>query len=151
MERKMTELCEVSQIGRVGKIKEVGQNLLISIASDASYKTDDEWVDRTNWIEHTIFARQEGMLAWARENLKPGELVFVRSTPSQSSWEKDGEKALRRHVLGQRAAPGGHQGQPEEHRGGGEAGRTEAHPQIRAPEGPAPPDSARAHASYRPC
>ncbi|MCA6105374.1 single-stranded DNA-binding protein [Bradyrhizobium australafricanum] len=88
----MTQLCEVNQIGRVGKIKEVGQNLMISVASDASYKKDGEWVDRANWVEHTIFARQDGMLKWAGETLKPGDLVFVRSTPSQSSWEKDGEK-----------------------------------------------------------
>ncbi|WP_410469839.1 hypothetical protein [Bradyrhizobium sp. 33ap4] len=62
----MTQLCEVNQIGRVGKIKEVGQNLMISIASNACYKKDGEWVDRVNWVEHTIFARQDGMLKWAK-------------------------------------------------------------------------------------
>jgi single-stranded DNA-binding protein len=82
----------VNQIGRVGKIKEVGQHLLVSVASDASYKKDGEWQDRTNWVEHTIFARQEGMLKWASEKLQPGDLVHVRSTPSQESWEQDGEK-----------------------------------------------------------
>ncbi len=88
----MTQLCEVNQIGRVGKIKEVGQNLLVSVASDASYKKDGEWQDRTNWVEHTIFARQEGMRKWANEKLQPGDLVHVRSTPSQQCWEQGGEK-----------------------------------------------------------
>ena len=38
MERKMTQLCELTQIGRIGNVKEVGQNLMISVASDASYR-----------------------------------------------------------------------------------------------------------------
>jgi single-strand DNA-binding protein len=89
----MSQLCQTIQIGRVGKIKEVGPNLLISVASDVGYKGDNgEWQDRTNWIEHTLFARQEGKIKWVRENLQVGDLVTVRSTPSQTSWEKDGEK-----------------------------------------------------------
>jgi single-stranded DNA-binding protein len=76
----MTQLCELTQIGRIGNVKEVGQNLMISVASDASYKKDGEWMNRANWIEHTVFG------------LQAGDLVFIRSTPSQTSWEKDGEK-----------------------------------------------------------
>ena len=87
----MSQLCEVTQIGRVGAIKEVGPNLIVSIASDASYNKDGEWVNRANWIEHTIFNRQEKTLEWARNNLAIGDLVFVRSTPSQSKYEKNGE------------------------------------------------------------
>jgi len=62
------------------------------VASDASYKKDGGWQDRTHWVEHTIFARQEGMLKWASEKLQLGDPVHVRSTPSQQSWEQDGEK-----------------------------------------------------------
>ena len=87
----MSQLCEVVQIGRVGKIKQVGPNLLVSVASDASYRKDGEWIDRANWIEHTIFASREGLMIWASDNLSPGDLVFVRSTPSQSSYKKDGQ------------------------------------------------------------
>jgi hypothetical protein len=32
------------------------------------------------------------MLKWANEKLQPGDLVHVRLTPSQQSWEQDGEK-----------------------------------------------------------
>jgi len=28
----MTQLCELTQIGRIGNVKEVGQNLMISVA-----------------------------------------------------------------------------------------------------------------------
>ena len=92
MERKMTQLCELTQIGRIGNVKEVGQNLMISVASDASYKKDGDWVNRANWIEHTVFGRRDKMKDWALDTLQSGDLVFIRSTPSQTSWEKDGEK-----------------------------------------------------------
>jgi len=87
----MTQLCELNQIGKVGKVKEVGKNLMVSVASDASFKKDGEWQNRTHWIEHTIFERQDATIKWARENLKPGDLVHVRSTAFQSEWEKDGQ------------------------------------------------------------
>jgi single-stranded DNA-binding protein len=90
----MSQLCQTIQVGRVGKIKEVGSNLIISIASDASYKKDGEWQDRTLWVEHTLFARQEATIKWAREKLQPGDLVSVRSTPSQTRWEKDGKECF---------------------------------------------------------
>jgi single-strand DNA-binding protein len=92
MERKMTQLCELTQIGRIGNVKEVGQNLMISVASDASYRRDGEWVNRANWIEHTVFGRRDKMKDWALDTLQAGDLVFIRSTPSQTTWEKDGEK-----------------------------------------------------------
>lgn len=87
----MTQLCEMTQIGRVGSVKEVGPNLIVSVASDASYNKNGEWVNKANWIEHTIFGRQEKVLEWVRDNLQPGDLVSVRSTPSQSKYERNGE------------------------------------------------------------
>ncbi len=77
----MIQLCEINQIGPVGKIKEVGPNLTISVASDASYKKDGEWQERTNWIEHKIFARQEGTLKWAREDEEDASTKLVRVIP----------------------------------------------------------------------
>jgi hypothetical protein len=82
MERKMTQLCEITKISRIGKLKEVGQNLMISVASDASYRRDGEWVNRANWIEHTVFGRRDNMKDWALDTLQAGGLVFIRSTPS---------------------------------------------------------------------
>lgn len=86
------QLCETSQIGRVGNIKEVGKNLMISVASDRGFKRDGEWIDKTNWIEYTVFGREEKRIEWLKANLKKGDLVYVRATPGQTSWkDKDGE------------------------------------------------------------
>ena len=65
---------------------------MISVASDARCRHDGEWVNRANWIEHTVFGRRDKMKDWALDTLQAGDLVFIRSTPSQTSWEKDGEK-----------------------------------------------------------
>ena len=48
-------------------------------------------VERTHWNEHMIFERQAGLLKWASDSLKPGDLVLARSTPFQTEWKKDGE------------------------------------------------------------
>jgi hypothetical protein len=77
----MTQHCELSQIGRIGKVKEVGQNLMISVASDASYKKDREWVNRANWIEHTVFGRRDRMKDWALDTLQSGDLVCSSARP----------------------------------------------------------------------
>ena len=88
----MAHLCEMNQIGHVASVKSVGKNLIVRIASNANYKNGEgAWVDRTHWNEHTIFERQGGLLKWASESLKPGDLVLVRSTPFQTEWKKDGE------------------------------------------------------------
>ena len=88
----MTHLNQHTQIGRIGKVRQVGDNVMVSIGSDASYKKDGEWISRAHWVEHTIFGRQDGLKKWVLEKLQPGDLVSVVSTPQQTSWEKDGEK-----------------------------------------------------------
>lgn len=83
-----SQLCELTQIGRIGNVKEVGQNLMISVASDASYRRDVEWMNRANWIEHTVFGRRDKMKDWALDTLQAGDLVFIRSTPSRDELKR---------------------------------------------------------------
>jgi hypothetical protein len=66
----MTQLCELAQIGRIGKVKEVGQNLMISVASDANYRREGEWMNRANWIGHTVFGRRDKMKDRALDTLR---------------------------------------------------------------------------------
>ena len=105
MERKMTQLCELTQIGRIVNLKEVGQNLMISAASDASYRRDGEWVNRANWIEHTVFGRRDKMKDWALDTLQAGDLVFIRSTPSQTNWARQRRRASARAPGQRRSLP----------------------------------------------
>ena len=67
---------------------------MISVASDASYRRDGEWMNRANWIEHTVFGRRE-MKDWALDTLQAGDLVFICSTPSQTSSREGQLEAVR--------------------------------------------------------
>ena len=56
----MSQLNTHIQVGRVGQLKEVGANLVITVCSNNPYKNGNgEWIDNPEWIEHTIFARQD--------------------------------------------------------------------------------------------
>jgi len=122
----MAHLCEMNQIGHVASVKTVGKNLIVRIASNANYKNGDgARVERTHWNDHTIFERQGGLLKWASESLKPGDLVLIRSTPFQTEWKRD---PLRSDFRGERALAADRQvGQK------GEAGRRSEIPQPAEP------------------
>jgi len=70
---------------------------MISVASDASYRRDGEWVNRANWIEHTVFGRRDKMKDWALDTLQAGDLVFIRSTPSLDELGEGRREAVRLH------------------------------------------------------
>ena len=88
----MTQLCELTQIGRVGAVKEVrpephdlgglGRQL-----QEGRRMGEPDELDRT-----TVFGRRDKMKDWALDTLQKGDLIYIRSTPSQTTWEKDSEK-----------------------------------------------------------
>ncbi|PPD15807.1 MAG: hypothetical protein CTY30_08380 [Methylocystis sp.] len=91
---KMSQLNTHIQVGRVGQLKEVGANLVVTVCSNNPYKNGSgEWIDNPEWIEHTIFARQDSRIKWAREKLESGDLVQVTSRPKQTEWKaSNGER-----------------------------------------------------------
>lgn len=89
----MAQLNTHNQVGRVGQLKNVGPNLVVTVCSNNPYKNSDgEWVDNAEWIEHTIFARQESRIKWAREKLEAGDIVQVTSRPKQTEWKTGDER-----------------------------------------------------------
>ena len=76
-------------IGRVGSIKTFDKATRVSIATNASYKSEGQWVDRTHWNEVIIFDR--GTRNWIKDNVVKGDIVRVEGTLRQSTYEnKDG-------------------------------------------------------------
>lgn len=82
----MRSFSEFQIIGRVGKLKEVGPTLRISIASEYGRK-DDQGTFQPNpfWNEVTLF--KEAAITWAKANVRPGDIVHARGTIRQSQWE----------------------------------------------------------------
>ncbi len=83
----MRTFAEFQIMGRVGKIKEVGSTLRVSIAAEYGRKDDrGEFQSNPFWNEVTIF--NENVIKWAKENVKPGDIVHARGTIRQTQWEK---------------------------------------------------------------
>ncbi|MBG0792462.1 single-stranded DNA-binding protein [Methylocystis sp. H62] len=91
MESKMKTFAEFQILGRIGKVREVGQTTRVSICANYAFKDrNGEIQDRPYWNEITIWS--ESARKYVRDYAKPGDLVVARGTLKQSSFEKDGEK-----------------------------------------------------------
>ena len=86
----MRNIAEFQIIGRVGKVKEVGSTLWVSICANYPVKDKNgEWQDNPHWNEVVIF--QEGAQGYVTKHVNAGDLVFARGRLRQGSYEKEGE------------------------------------------------------------
>ena len=86
----MRNIAEFQIIGRVGKVKEVGSTLRVSICANYPVKDKNgEWQDNPHWNEVVIF--QESTQGYVTKHINAGDLVFARGRVRQGSYEKEGE------------------------------------------------------------
>lgn len=86
----MRTFAEFQIIGHVGKLKKVGPTLRVDVAAEYGGKDEaGEFKSKPYWNEVTLF--NERVVAWVTENVKAGDLVHVRGTIRQTSYEKDGQ------------------------------------------------------------
>jgi single-strand DNA-binding protein len=91
MESKMKTFAEFQILGRIGKVREVGQTTRVSICANYAFKDrNGETMDKPYWNEITIWS--ESARKYIRDYAKPGDLVVARGTLKQGSFEKHGEK-----------------------------------------------------------
>lgn len=70
----MRTFAEFQIIGRIGKIREVGSTLRVTIAADYGKKDrSGQYQSNPFWNEVTIF--NENVAKWVRENSNPGDIV----------------------------------------------------------------------------
>ena len=77
-------------IGRVGQIKTGKGVVRVSIATNASFKKNGEWQDRTIWNEVSVF--DESTRNYVAQTFVKGDYVRAAGTIRQNSYEKDGER-----------------------------------------------------------
>lgn len=87
----MFDIARFQIIGRVGKVRISDKVVRVSIAANASYKDNGQWVDRTNWNEVVIFDRNTR--SFIEKHVTPGDYVRVEGTIRQGSCERNGERA----------------------------------------------------------
>jgi single-strand DNA-binding protein len=91
MESMMKTFAEFQILGRIGKVREVGQTTRVSICANYAFKDrNGETTDKPYWNEITIWS--DSARKYVRDYAKPGDLVVARGTLKQGSFEKDGEK-----------------------------------------------------------
>lgn len=87
----MKTFAEFQILGRIGKVREVGQTTRVSICANYAFKDrNGETKDRPYWNEITIWS--DSARKYVGDYAKPGDLVVARGTLKQGSFEKDGEK-----------------------------------------------------------
>lgn len=69
----------------------------LSIANNERVKKGDEWVDKTNYIDVTLFGKTAEI---AGEYLRQGSGVLIEGKLDYQSWEADGQKRSKLCVIG---------------------------------------------------
>ena len=86
----MKTFAEYQIIGRIGRVIPAGSALKVSVAADYGRRNDKgAWEEKPFWNTVTVF--NENMIRWARDNLGTGDLIHVRGTIREVSYDKDGE------------------------------------------------------------
>jgi len=82
----MKTFAEFRIIGRVGKLKDVGNTLRVSIAAEYGRKDNEgDFQSKPFWNEVTIF--NPNVINWVKENTQTGDLVHANGTVRQTSWD----------------------------------------------------------------
>lgn len=86
----MKTFAKYQIIGRVGRIIPAGPTLKVSVGADYGRRNDEDmWESKMFWNTVTVF--NENMVRWPRANLGTGDLIHVRGTIREVSYDKDGE------------------------------------------------------------
>lgn len=85
----MRTFAEFQIIGHVGQVKQVGLTLRVDLAAEYGRRDETgEFKPNPHWNEVTLFG--DRLVGWAKENVHKGDLVHVRGTLRQTSYDKDG-------------------------------------------------------------
>jgi single-stranded DNA-binding protein len=84
----MKTFAQFEIIGRVGRLKQVGPTLRVSLAAEYGRKDDrGEFQSRPFWNEVTIF--NETVAKWITEHVEVGDVVRAFGTVRQTQWEDE--------------------------------------------------------------
>lgn len=91
----------------------------IGLAVNDRVKKNNEWVDETTFVDITLWGRTAEV---ASEYLSKGSSVLIEGRLKLDTWEKDGQKRSKLHVIGERMQMLGGRGAGAGGGGGGGGG-----------------------------
>lgn len=74
----------------------------IGIAFNERIKVNDQWTDRANFVDVTIWG---GLGEWVGQNMTKGEGIAIAGRLRYESWEKDGQKRSKLGVVADSIMP----------------------------------------------
>lgn len=86
-------------LGHVGNLVELKNVLKVNVAANREWQADGERKTATDWVQVTILDKKQA--EWIQQNVGPGDLVYVESRISNSSYERDGEQVYTTDVIAQ--------------------------------------------------
>ena len=86
-------------LGHVGNIIPFENVLKVNIATNREWQADGERKSATDWVQVTILDKKQA--EWIEEHVGQGDLVYVESRISNSSYERDGERVYATDVIAQ--------------------------------------------------
>lgn len=86
-------------LGHVGNLVQLKNVLKVNIATNREWQADGERKTGTDWVQVTVLDKKQA--EWIEENVGPGDLVYVESRISNSSYERDGDPIYVTDVIAQ--------------------------------------------------
>lgn len=86
-------------LGHVGNLVELKNVLKVNIAANREWQADGEKKTATDWVQVTILDKKQA--EWIAQNVGSGDLVYVESRISNSSYERDGEQVYATDIIAQ--------------------------------------------------
>lgn len=86
-------------LGHVGNLVELKNVLKVNIAANREWQADGEKKTATDWVQVTILDKKQAECI--TQNVGSGDLVYVESRISNSSYERDGEQVYTTDIIAQ--------------------------------------------------
>jgi single-strand DNA-binding protein len=84
-------------LGHVGNLVELKNVLKVNIAANREWHADGEKKTATDWVQVTILDKKQA--EWIKQNVGSGDLAYVESRISNSSYERDGEQVYTTDII----------------------------------------------------
>jgi len=86
-------------LGHVGNIVQLKNVLKVNVATNREWQADGVRKAATDWVQVTVLDKKQA--EWIEEHVRQGDLVYVESRISNSSYERDGEQVYSTEIIAQ--------------------------------------------------
>jgi single-strand DNA-binding protein len=86
-------------LGHVGNVIPLKGVVKVNVAANREWQADGERKSATDWVQVTVLDKKQA--EWIEKHVGEGDLVYVESRVSNSSYDRGGEKVYVTDVIAQ--------------------------------------------------